>query len=245
MKTKTYLFVTVFLSVILLFVAGCQKNPGPTPIPAKPVITISGVVTSALPYGDSTNFSWVVTGKSVYASLNGKEVSLSGAYNTGRLFADTSYKLSATNDGGTTSAIINLKVGDWTTSTYGKVSHSYWVFDSLGYNTYPGNSTVFTMYTDQEMDPAYFTDQYYYFPTGMYVMKNKNTGRTIALDQWRLLPNDTIVIANVEKYGIKILTKTKMVLVDPIWESYDSNGNGVANAQRRAWLKWVYKRDSK
>ena len=160
MKTQTFLTATVF-SFLLLFAVGCTKTPGPTPGPVTPPsIQLSGVETTTLNFGDSTSFSWQISGADKFSVfLNKKPMNAVDTYSTGRLLKDTTYTLKASNSAGTTADTVSYKVGDWTTSKYGMISHSYWMLDSIGYKT--DTMSSFYMYSRDQLNSKLFDDEFY------------------------------------------------------------------------------------
>ena len=225
-------------SFILLFAVGCVKTRGPvpTPTPKAPVIQLSNVNSLPLNFGDSTSFSWQIAGDGVTVSLNGKPFNATDSYNTGRLFADTTYKLTAKNLGGSVSDTVSYKVGDWTTSKYGFISHSYWMFDSVGYKT--DTMPDFTMISRDEINEKLYDDMFYYDKNGTLTVRSKSGTQSTYTHPWRFLPGDTLGIGRSRLY-IKYLSKTKMVL-------YQKSAvyNATTGITVPAVFKTIYKRDN-
>ncbi len=187
MKKNSFLkelsLMAIILSV-LLFVAGCTKpdNP-PAPTPVAPVITLSGVTTDTLNYGDSTSFSWSVTGKDVTVVLNGKAVKTNETYSTGRLFANKDYKLFAINAGGTVDSSFTIKVGDWTTSVYGIISHKHWIFGSISEKSVLTNNEWVVSSKDNTA-PGFYTEAYYFLPNGIWQTRVRATNKIKSSGHW-------------------------------------------------------------
>ena len=240
MKTKTFLTATAF-SILLLFAVGCVKTPGPTPTPTTPpTIQLSGVETTTLNFGDSTSFSWQISGADKFSVfLNKKPMNAVDTYSTGRLLADTTYTLKASNSAGVAKKTISFKVGDWTTSKYGMISHSYWVFDSTGYKT--DTMSNFYMYSRDQLDPRYWDDMFYYYPNGTLTVRSKSGTQSTFSHHWKLLPGDSIAISdgrNTSMSYLKYIDKTKLVLYEE-----GTVGNGGSNDQPAVFIT-VYKRDN-
>jgi len=178
--------IPALLILLVIFVAvGCSKpNNPPAPIPDAPKIT-AYVPAGILPYADSANFSWTVTGEISSVTLDGKDVSPSGSHNTGRLLVDQDYTLRATGPGGSDSKTIAIKVGDWMTSMYGMISHGYWIFGSISEKS-DLTHNLWYVFTKDETDPGFYTDSYYFYPKGLFELRNRYTNDLISSHRWDL-----------------------------------------------------------
>jgi len=230
---KELSLVVAILSILIF--AGCTKNP-PAPTPVAPVITLSGVVTTPLNYADSTSFSWSVTGKNIIVSLNGKKVSPTGTYSTGRLFTETTYKLSATNGGGTVSQTVAIKVGDWTSSMYGMISHSYWIFGSISEKS-DLTHNLWYVFTKDETDPGFYTDSYYFYSNGIFDTKNRYTNDLISSHRWDLAGD----VISFEGGDSGIVTQATEDTLTIVGESSFADSTGK---EHQAQIRNIYIRDT-
>jgi hypothetical protein len=160
-------------------------------------------------------------------------VSPSGSHNTGRLLADQSYDLKAVGPGGADSKTISIKVGDWTTSNFGLISHDYWVLDSEGYKT--PDMSDFYMYKHNEINPREFDIAHYYKTNGDYLEKKISTGETIGTGNWSLLSDDSLEVSGGKGF-IEALTQDNFIIINKI--PADSSVGGYA------FFKTIYKRNN-
>ncbi len=233
---KLLLPMAIIISA-LFAIAGCQKpNSPPTPTPEAPVITVKVVPSGTLAYGDSASISWSVTGTDVTVVLNGKKVKTNETYSTGRLLADKTYHLFATNSGGTVDSSFTIKVGNWTTSTYGLISHGYWIFGSLSEKGYYNNYQWY-VFTKDQTDPGYYSDAYYFHPDGVYELKNRYTGKLIVSNQWNLV-GDTLTFKGGESSFVSKVTDDTL--------STETSNFIVGNdgKQHLAYIRLIYIRDT-
>jgi len=232
---KELSLVVAILSILIF--AGCTKpKTPPTPKVKAPVIHLNGVIADTLNYGDSTSFSWVVSGKDLTVVLNGKAVKASETFSTGRLLANKTYKLFATNDGGTVDSTFYIKVGDWTTSTYGIISHKHWIFGSYAEKGYSTNN-LWLILTKEETNPAEYTIAYYFSPNGVWQIKNRITSKLITSGNWDI-KGDSLIYK--EGYHALILqAKEDTFAIET--SNYVTDPDGKS---RLYYLKTTYIRDT-
>ncbi len=232
---KELSLIAIILSVLIF--AGCQKNP-PKPTPVAPTLTVV-YPQAQFPYGDSASFSWEAKGSVTEVTLNGERVGFSDSYQTGRLFDSVNtYKLVATGPGGTASKTFAINVGDWTTSIYGMISHSHWIF---GYLAAKDSTTGYKwyIYPKAGTDPQFYTFAFFFEKNGNYVTKNRYTNKIISTHQWGLLPNDSIFTIDVrEKNFITLIKKDSLFFYQ---KSMANNPNGTEYPVK---IGLLYVRDS-
>lgn len=125
---KTFLptlaVIVLLLVVGSLLIQGCEKMPTPGPVPVQPKVELTVAPSGILPYGAYCTATWSST-DAERVSLNNKNVGLSGSV-TNRLFRDTIFEIFAYKGSLSAKADKEVKVGDWTTSRLGLITHAPW-----------------------------------------------------------------------------------------------------------------------
>jgi len=231
---KELSLMAIILSV-LLFVAGCTKTP-PAPTPVAPSLTVT-FPQGTIPYGDSVSFSWEAEGKVSYVSLDGKEVAPIGSYQTKRLFDSVNtYKLTATGPGGSASKTIAIKVGDWTTSDYGIISHDYWIFGSLSQKSITTNNQ-WHVFSKDNTAPGFYTEAYYFLPEGVWQTRDRATDKIKDSGRWKI-KEDSLVYEGGSR--ALILQATKDTLSTEV-SNYSKNLDGTRDL---VYTRLIYVRDT-
>ena len=116
MKKRMYLWIAVPAIIGAQFMGcSCEKIPKPDPPPVilQPTVEMTVSPTGILPYGTTCNVSWTSTnGKSI--TINNKSVGPVGSV-ADKLYRDTVYSITVTNENLSAKAEKEIKVGDWTT----------------------------------------------------------------------------------------------------------------------------------
>ncbi len=251
MKAKRFFSVLVSLFILSVLIKCSSPSSGGTvvvtPPPPKvdpPVLTVN-YSTDTLGYGDLAAFSWKVTkDPNAKVTLNGNAVPKDGSYTSDRLFAKTTYKLVATGKGGSDNKSFDINVGDWSTSIFGLLTHGSWLFEGYGtqvVDSITGNIT-FYMYTDSELvgNSNYEREWDYLKDNRRKIYRN---GNLISDESYKLSSNDsTIYVTNSDTLNIESITKQKFIYIDHGIELYDSNGDGIINAQRPFLFRFILKK---
>ncbi len=147
MKTIKFLptlgLIFSLLMVGSLLFWGCEKLPPipPTQPPTQPKVEMSVTPSGILPYGTVCTISWSSSDAKM-VTLNSKTVGPTGS-TADRLFKDTVYTLTATNEYLSAKSEKEVKVRDWTSSSYGLVSYYPWKFKELQVILQSNNAIVF------------------------------------------------------------------------------------------------------
>jgi len=126
MKTLSNLFTFVLLLLGTLFFGGCEKKPIIIPpVVLQPTVELSISPTGTLNYGDNCIITWTSTNANGGVFLNNQSVGTSGSI-TKKLFRDTTFILRGVNGSLAATNQKEVKVGDWTTSKIGLITHAPW-----------------------------------------------------------------------------------------------------------------------
>ena len=133
MKTKfkfpVFVVTVLLLAMGSLLIQGCEPEPIPGPPPVQPKVELTVAPSGILPYGAYCTISWTSTDAKTL-TLNNKQTTLSGSV-TSRLFRDTIFEVVARNESFSAKAEKEVKVGDWTTSKFGLITHAPWYYTSV------------------------------------------------------------------------------------------------------------------
>ena len=141
LPTLGLIFSVLMVGSLLFW--GCEKLPSipPTQPPTQPKVEMSVAPSGILPYGTVCTISWSSSDAKT-VTLNRKTVGPTGS-TADRLFKDTVYTLTATNEYLSAKSEIEVKVGDWTSSFYGLVSYYPWKLKELQIILQSNNAVVF------------------------------------------------------------------------------------------------------
>jgi hypothetical protein len=133
MKTKfkfpVFVVTVLLLAMGSLLIQGCEPEPIPGPPPIQPKVELTVAPSGILPYGAYCTVTWSSTDARTL-TLNNKQTTLSGSV-TNRLFRDTIFEVVARNEPLSAKAEKEIKVGDWTTSKLGLITHAPWYYTSV------------------------------------------------------------------------------------------------------------------
>lgn len=126
MKTLIHLSMSVLLLIGTQLFLGCEKKPIIVPpVVLQPTVELTISPTGILNYGDNCTISWTSTNANGGVFLNNQSVGTSGGI-TKKLFRDTTFILRGVNGTLTATNQKDVKVGDWTTSKLGLITHGPW-----------------------------------------------------------------------------------------------------------------------
>lgn len=206
MKKRIYLWIAVPAIIGAQFMGcSCEKIPKPDPpVILQPKVEMTVSPTGILPYGATCNVSWTSTnGKSII--LNNKSVGPEGSV-ADKLYRDTVYTIIVTNENLSAKAEKEIKVGDWTTSDVGLLTHNYWNLKRIEF--YEDNN--FTDSLKLVQTPERLTNKYYYYPNGNFEGINI-LGKIISNGQWSI--SGKVLTLGVSKYDIMELSATRFSIM--------------------------------
>lgn len=122
----------------------------------------------------------------------------------------TTYTVVATNDTKTATVAVTVNVGDWTTSTYGIITHGYWRVTSnyLVSHTPDGDITYTTIFTPEDL-----AEQWYFKDDGTYEVHNPDGSQVGSSSTWHLNADSTQFIFWIaDPYDIIEINQDKFVL---------------------------------
>ena len=209
-----------------------------------PTLDVNLTSLDSMPYPYHTNsvtVSWNTT-NATKVTVNGTEVAdVNGSKVYENMVKDTTVTIIATNVNKTVTVTKTLTIGDWTTSTFGLLTHEHWIFKATGYLTDSINGQPqFHMYKDSEIDPILWTNTYYYTTDGRYKIYgtdiNGNTNQLLGDFKYTIIKNAdgsySVKIDGGNLFDIILLDENTMVLYEHTTEYYDSNGDGNLDASR-------------
>ncbi len=215
-KQKNFLILMLGLALILgaLIIQSCCKPPLPPPPPVEeeknPTLEVS-FPEEEIPYGEKDIvLSWTTTNtKNLY--MNG--IKRSGESHTilDRLFQDTIFVFRAVNIKKEVEKEVILKVGDWTTSTFGLVSYYPWRYKALSISDL--SDKVLVRWVPNEMERSWI---FYYHKNGIRT-QTISPGTT---ELWSIEDNDFIVINGV-KEGLQVNEEEMIISHQTIWNGQD------------------------
>jgi len=242
---KTIKLIPIIICILVLIV-GCKKSesdpvvPDPV-IPPPPVLTVTAPQ-GVIPYGDPVTISWSAEGVISSVTLNNKPVDRAGSFTIERLLENETYSLNASGPGGQVNKTITLTVGDWKSSTFGLLTNGYWLFVGAGYKS-PSVMNDYYMWTEYELRGSPWYDQKTYFTKeGRFIIYE--LGKVVANVGFNLL-NMRYVLDTGDGgslYDIEKINETEFVSIGHTTEFYDSDGDGIVDAQRPSLFKKIYKR---
>lgn len=148
------------------------------------------------PYHDnSVTVSWITT-KTTKVVLNGTNVALNGSKVYENMINDTTVVIIATNINKATTVTKTLKVGDWTTSKFGLISHDYWITYSQAYklDTMPD---FVVMAEGSGVDPRVRDYETFYNPDGTLTIKSKSGAfQPITDGRWNINGDSLVLSVN-------------------------------------------------
>ena len=190
------------LSFCILY--GCQE-PDVVPEPLPPIEIILPPVVSAsadttINYGDSISINWSVKNS---VTCN---VAVIGSKTFNTLLKDATISIVATNTSGSTTKTISIKVRDWTSSTFGLLTHAKWknvIFERLN--------------SKKEVIDQIFMDKREWSYSQDWIAKVYDDGLYKGYFTWKL-KNGNILIGSAVSH-IESVTKDNLVLTYPILNS--------------------------
>jgi len=156
-----------------------------------PTITVTVTPSGIIPYHDTATISWTST-DATKVTIDSVEVALNGSQDFNNLIIGQNVVIEATNDTKTASETITIEVGDWTTSVYGMINHSYWrnteayfvVHDPVN-----GESTHSVPLTPEDI-----AQQWFYKDDGKYYVYNPGDSIALGSSQWVLDDEDPTIL---------------------------------------------------
>lgn len=196
MKKALYLLLGVGLLLAGVMIISCKKDPPKKVL--QPTVEMTVSPTGILPYGATCNVSWTSTnGKSI--TINNKSVGPVGSV-ADKLYRDTVYSITVTNENLSAKAEKEIKVGDWTTSDVGLLTHNYWLLKRI--ENYEDNNFIDSLRLTQT--PERLTDKYYYYLSGKYEVFHA-TGTLFGGGTWSLAGKTLVMISR--SYEVLVLSQ--------------------------------------
>lgn len=225
---STILATGLVLILGSLIIQSCCKKPLPPPPPPveeeDPTLEVS-FPKEEIPYGEKDIvLSWITTNtKSLY--ING--IKRSGESHTilDRLFQDTIFVFRAVNVKKEVEKEVILKVGDWKTSIFGKVSRYPWRYKEMGFSDMNGKVLVRWIPTEEERSWIV-----YYHRNGVITFSNY-PGHT---ELW-YLKNDSTIVRN--GFDFKLQVSEDEMTLSYQQEGFTWNGQSV-------WINLIYEHAS-
>jgi len=226
-RQKNFLISVSGLMFILgaLIIQSCCKPPLPPPPPVEeeknPTLEVS-FPEEEIPYGEKDIvLSWTTANtKNLY--ING--IKRSGESHTilDRLFQDTIFVFRAVNVKKEVEKEVILKVGDWTSSTFGLVSYYPWRYKAMGFSDMEGKVLVRWVPTEEEKSWIN-----YYHRSGVMSFSNHPGVTTL----W-FIKNDSTLVYNGAERRLEVNEKEMTV-------SYETRWNG-----QDVWFNMIYEHAS-
>lgn len=192
--------MTVLLLIATQLFWGCEKKPIIVPpVVLQPTVELTITPTGTLKYGDNCTISWTSTNANGGVFLNNQSVGTSGGM-TKKLFRDTTFILRGVNGSLTATNQKDVKVGDWTTSDVGLLTHNYWLLKRIEYY----EDSNFTDSLILVQTPERLTDKYYYYLNGKYEVIHTN-GFVFGGGTWSLSGKTLIMISS--SYEVLVLSQ--------------------------------------
>lgn len=127
-KVKTrVILVSIMILLLGALLQSCEKpNTPDKPEELKPTLEVTTSPDGVLPYGKEFTLSWKTTNTKNLLINNKQHFPVEAGSLKLKLFKDTTFVVTALNIVLWTKEDKEVKVGDWTTSKLGLISHSYW-----------------------------------------------------------------------------------------------------------------------
>lgn len=123
------ILVSIMILLLGTLLLGCVKPDPPVgPEELKPTLEVSTTPAGVLPYGSEFTLSWTTTDAKSLLINNKKHYPVEAGSLKMRLFKDTIFEVRALNIVLSAKFDKEVKVGDWTTSKIGLITHSPWRF---------------------------------------------------------------------------------------------------------------------
>ena len=213
---------------------GCEKVPhtgDPVDPELKPSVELSVTPQGVVPYGGSIDVLWDADDNTnkVVIKVNGevKETrygsnSRQGGLHIDRLFEDVLVTVVVTNVNLSVQEEKEIRVGDWTTSEFGLVSHYSWRKDKFSMTSMDGNVLFTSQATEEERSSIF-----YFHKDGKYTVSTSPG----VVQSWYIPTSGTISINNsVRKLQV---SQEEMVI------SYQTTWNG-----QPSWFNAIFKHAS-
>lgn len=121
------ILVSIMILLLGTLLLGCVKPDPPVgPEELKPTLEVSTTPAGVLPYGSEFTLSWITTNAKNLLINNKSHYPVGAGSLKLRLFKDTIFEVRALNITLSAKADKEVKVGDWTTSKLGLITHSFW-----------------------------------------------------------------------------------------------------------------------
>lgn len=210
MKTLFHrsIFVLLLIGTQLFF--GCEKNPKVVPpVVLQPTVELTITPTGTLKYGDNCIISWTSTNANGGVLLNNQSVGTTGTM-TKKLFRDTTFILRGVNGSLTATNQKDVKVGDWTTSKTGLLTHSPWTMKGHRYiqNGIVVSETVLS--EDQK------TNLYNFYLDGKTKAFHSN-GVQFGSGTWSFVANETKILMEGYEYPYNLNLNELIITIEVTW----------------------------
>ena len=226
-------FLTPLTALLLLagglLVCGCEKEPPPPPPVVDselvPTLELSVTPEGVIPYGEGSvviNFQTKDANQVLVNGVRKPSVKLGTHTIKERLFKDTTLNVKAINIKKMVEKSVTIKVGDWTTSTFGLVSKYPWRYDSLRISSLDGK-----VLSQWEPDPELLSWVDYYHKDGTITYSN-HPGLKIP---WSL-PDDNSITSNGTTMKLQV-NQVQMII------SYQTTRLG-----EQVWFDMIYEHAS-
>lgn len=121
------ILVSIMILLLGALVQSCVKPDPPVgPEELKPTLEVSTTPAGVLPYGKEFTIEWMTTNTKNLLINNKLHFPIEKGSLKIRLFKDTIFEIRALNISLSAKVDKEVKVGDWTTSRLGLISHPYW-----------------------------------------------------------------------------------------------------------------------
>ena len=221
MKTKkeNLILLIGMIAVLGTHLVSCEKIPPPPVVEPElmPRLELSVTPQGEIPYGEVATLSWqTVNALRVFVDGERQENYKEGNKGTGKLFKNTTFVVRATNVKLYAEEVVEVKVGDWMTSTFGLVSYFPWRYKEFRVSSINGviMSTIYL--TEEEL--SWIS---YYHKDGK--VSYSSTSKVVF---WYIEDKNTIVI-NGTSFKLKV-NQEEMII------SYEITYNG-----QPAWFDMV------
>ena len=226
-------FLTLITALLLiaggLLVCGCEKEPPPPPPVVDselvPTLELSVTPEGVIPYGEGSvviNFQTKDANQVLVNGVRKPSVKLGTHTIKEKLFKDTTLVVKAINIKKMVEKSVTIKVGDWTTSTFGLVSKYPWRYDSLRISSLDGK-----VLDQWEPDPELLSWVDYYHKDGTITYSN-HPGLKIP---WSL-PDDNSITRNGTTRKLQV-NQVQMII------SYQTTRLG-----EQVWFDMIYEHAS-
>jgi hypothetical protein len=213
------ILVSIMILLLGTLLLGCVKPDPPVgPEELKPTLEVSTTPAGVLPYGSEFTLSWATTNTRTLLINNKQHYPIDAGSLKIRLFKDTIFEVRALNIVLSAKFDKEVKVGDWTTSKLGLLTHGTWYLTSIKF--YQDNIPLLDVILT-EIDK---TDQYLYSVDGKHSVYR--SGVRIGYMDWVFSSDeDSIIYApntqGPSTYRIDLLDDKKLTIST---ESIDADG---------------------